>query len=227
MRLKVMLAPVPLGRNPACHLTGLGDTLQNVPKSLINKICFRAVRKDSRIEGALRAPAFTLCSPGRGSGAGALGTGALGRFFCSPGGSSGSGTSGTSGTGTLGRSLRSPGGGSGSEHSGTGHTDVRLRYHSSNLVLGGSSARTNQQSGLVMITANDLSTRPIVGPILRTGGTNSQQEEVTLPGQPEGANWGKTPVTLHWCRDQDTHVETHVYLTQVEILDCHSFSTFP
>ena len=80
-------------------------------------------------------------------------------------------------------------------------------YHSPNLVLGGAPLRSHNPSGQMMITANDLLRRP--EPFLKTLGHIHTQRMLGIPGLPEGADWAINPVTLHWCRDQDS-VSTEV-----------------
>ena len=190
----------PKGAQVRALISGLGVELLNSTKTCLHTL--RAARKGSRTLQALRAPGLALRSTGgSGSGvpdaSGAYSTGASGSglpevFSCSPGRGHPSGTAGAKAPGAL---------------TGTLARTVRLRFHSSNLVLGGASARFNYSLGPVMITANDLSQRPdlvSLRGLLRTEGrTHTQHEMLGHPGEPEGAGWATNPSTLHWCRDQD------------------------
>ena len=96
-----------------------------------------------------------------------------------------------------------------------GNSDFRPRYHSSYLELGDPSAQKQTPSSPLMITATDLLPVGLDLVSLRTEGyKHTQQKMLGHPGQPEGANWLHTPVTLHWCRDQDLCAEMCVVLSQ-------------
>ena len=114
--------------------------------------------------------------------------------------------------------FRSPGG-SKDPQEGVGSRN-RPRYHSSNLVLGGASA-WSLTLGSLMITAND----PCI--YLHSGSKVSENHwkhtnptNVGVLSYQKGLTGPKNPVTLHWCRDQDTDVclEMYAALAQVEIL---------